>query len=59
MAERHKGKQTNKGLHSKIIAILQAKKRTPDEIVKLCDCGRSTAFRVKKEIVASISSIGR
>lgn len=54
-AKRYKGKQKNKELHSKIIAMLQAKKNTPDEIAKLCDCGRATVFRVKKEMLASLS----
>lgn len=58
-ARKYKGKQKNKELHSKIIAMLQAKKNTPDEIAKLCDCGRATVFRVKKEMLASISGIER
>lgn len=58
-AKKYKGKQKNKELHSKIIAMLQAKKNTPDEIAKLCDCGRATVFRVKKEMLASISGIER
>ncbi|EOY2781188.1 recombinase family protein, partial [Escherichia coli] len=46
-------------LHNKIIDMLQAGKNTPDEIAKLCDCGRATVFRVKKEMLASISGIKR
>lgn len=58
-ARKYKGKQKNKVLHTKIIDMLHAGKNTPDEIAKLCDCGRATVFRVKKEMVASISSIER
>lgn len=58
-ARKYKGKQKNRELHSKIIAMLQAKKNTPDEIAKLCDCGRATVFRVKKEMLACISDIER
>ncbi|UGB00946.1 recombinase family protein [Leclercia sp. G3L] len=58
-AKKYKGKQKNKELHSKIIAMLQANKNTPDEIAKLCDCGRATVFRVKKEMLANISSVKR
>ncbi|MEW5290117.1 recombinase family protein [Erwinia papayae] len=58
-AKKYKGKQKNKELHSKIIAMLKAKKNTPDEIAKLCDCGRATVFRVKKLMLANISDIER
>ena len=58
-AKKYKGKQKNKELHSKIIEMLQAGKNTPDEIAKLCDCGRATVFRVKKEMLANISSLKR
>lgn len=58
-ARRYKGKQKNKELHNKIISMLQAGKNTPDEIAKLCDCGRATVFRVKKEMLANISEIKR
>lgn len=58
-ARKYKGKQKNKVLHSKIIDMLQAGKNTPDEIAKLCDCGRATVFRVKKEMLANISGIER
>lgn len=37
----------------------KAGKNTPDEIAKLCDCGRATVFRVKKELIENISEIGR
>ncbi|UYM55129.1 recombinase family protein [Leclercia adecarboxylata] len=50
-ARKYKGKQKNHVLHSKIIEMLQAGKNTPDEIAKLCDCGRATVFRVKKEMI--------
>lgn len=56
-AGRYKGKQKNQGLHNKIIDMLQAGKNTPDEIAKLCDCGRATVFRVKKEMLASTGGI--
>lgn len=56
-ARKYKGKQKNKEIHSKIIVMLQAGKNTPDEIAKLCDCGRGTVFRVKKEMLASTGSI--
>ena len=42
-AKKYKGKQKNKELHNKI--------------AKLCDCGRATVFRVKKEMLASTGSI--
>lgn len=58
-AKKYKGKQKNKALHSKIIEMLQAGKNTPDEIAKLCDCGRATVFRVKKEMLASTGYIER
>jgi len=32
--------------------MLQSGKNTPDEIAKICNCGRTTVFRVKKEIKA-------
>lgn len=51
-AKKYKGKQ-KKELHSKIIDMLQSGKNTPDEIAKLCDCGRATVFRMKKEIKVS------
>lgn len=51
-AKRYKGKQKNKELHNKIIEMLQAGKNMPDEIAKLCDCGRATVFRVKKGMLA-------
>jgi hypothetical protein len=35
--------------------MLKAGKNTPDEIAKLCDCGRATVFRVKKKMLASLS----
>ncbi|MGY0162939.1 recombinase family protein [Edwardsiella tarda] len=47
---KYKGRQKNKALHNKIIEMLKAGKNTPDEIAKLCDCGRATVFRVKKEM---------
>lgn len=56
-AGRYKGKQKNQELHNKIIDMLQAGKNTPDEIAKLCDCGRATVFRVKKEMLASTGGI--
>jgi len=56
-ARKYKGKQKNKALHSKIIDMLKAGKNTPDEIAKLCDCGRATVFRVKKEMLASTGCI--
>lgn len=49
-AKKYKGKQKNIELHNKIISMLNAGKNTPDEIAKLCDCGRATVFRVKKEL---------
>ncbi|MFQ2627099.1 recombinase family protein [Aeromonas caviae] len=52
-AGRYKGKQKNKELHSKITEMLLAGKNTPDEIAKLCDCGRATVFRVKKEMMST------
>lgn len=52
-AGRYKGKQKNKELHSKITEMLLAGKNTPDEIAKLCDCGRATVFRVKKEMTST------
>jgi len=58
-ARKYKGKQKNQELHKKIIDMLQAEKNTPDEIAKLCDCGRATVFRVKKEMLAGISVIER
>ena len=58
-AQKYKGKQKNQELHKKIIDMLQAGKNTPDEIAKLCDCGRATVFRVKKEMLAGISVIER
>lgn len=58
-ARKYKGKQKNQELHKKIIDMLQAGKNTPDEIAKLCDCGRATVFRVKKEMLAGISVIER
>ncbi|ENG1466654.1 recombinase family protein [Yersinia enterocolitica] len=56
-AGRYKGKQKNQELHNKIIDMLQAGKNTPNEIAKLCDCGRATVFRVKKEMLASTGGI--
>lgn len=58
-ARKYKGKRKNQELHKKIINMLQAEKNTPDEIAKLCDCGRATVFRVKKEMLAGISVIER
>ena len=52
-AGRYKGKQKNKELHSKITEMLLAGKNTPDEIAKLCDCGRATVSRVKKEMMST------
>lgn len=52
-AGRYKGKQKNLALHSKIIEMLQVGKNTPDEIAKLCDCGRATVFRVKKSMLST------
>jgi len=52
-AGRYKGKQKNRELHSKITEMLLAGKNTPDEIAKLCDCGRATVFRVKKEMMST------
>ncbi|EOE0152289.1 helix-turn-helix domain-containing protein, partial [Klebsiella pneumoniae] len=49
--------QKNKELHSKIIDMLQAGKNTPDEIAKLCDCGRATVFRVKKEMLTNMVDV--
>ncbi|MDU1653538.1 MAG: recombinase family protein [Leclercia adecarboxylata] len=49
-ARKYKGKQKNKDLHKKIIEMLKVGKNSPDEIAKLCDCGRATVFRVKKEM---------
>ncbi|WAT08864.1 recombinase family protein [Rouxiella badensis] len=56
-AKKYKGKQKNRELHRKIIEMLQVGKNTPDEIAKLCDCGRATVFRVKKEMIASTGNI--
>ncbi len=56
-AKKYKGKQKNKELHNKIIGMLQTGKNTPDEIAKLCDCGRATVFRVKKELLAKTCNI--
>jgi len=58
-ARKYKGKQKNQELHKKIIDMLHAGKNTPDEIAKLCDCGRATVFRVKKELLASTGYIER
>ncbi|EOI6868528.1 helix-turn-helix domain-containing protein, partial [Yersinia enterocolitica] len=55
--KKYKGKQKNKELHNKIIEMLQAGKNTPNEIAKLCDCGRATVFRVKKEMLTSTDSV--
>ncbi|MEI4978016.1 recombinase family protein [Aeromonas caviae] len=52
-AGRYKGKQKNKELHNKITEMLLAGKNTPDEIAKLCNCGRATVFRVKKEMMGT------
>ncbi len=48
-AGKYKGKQKNAVLHSKISEMLETGKYTADEIAKLCDCGRATVFRVKKD----------
>jgi len=48
-AGKYKGKQKNVALHSKISEMLETGKYTADEIAKLCDCGRATVFRVKKD----------
>ena len=56
-AKKYKGKQKNRELHAKIIDMLQAGKNTPDEIAKLCDCGRATVFRVKKEMITSTDDV--
>ncbi|WP_226570665.1 recombinase family protein [Mangrovibacter yixingensis] len=47
---RYKGKQPNKELHSKVTKYLEMNKYSPDEIAKLCDCGRATVFRIKKTL---------
>lgn len=54
---KYKGKQKNNNLYSKIIDMLQTGKSKPDEIAKLCDCGRATVFRVKKEMLASTDDV--
>ncbi|ETO41165.1 recombinase family protein [Morganella sp. EGD-HP17] len=47
-AKKYKGKQKNIDLHNKVISMIKLGKNTPDEIAKLCDCGRATVFRIKK-----------
>lgn len=49
-AGRYKGKQKNETLHNRIKEMIESKKYSPDEIAKLCDCGRATVFRVKKDM---------
>lgn len=56
-AGKYKGKQKNQSLHIKIIEMLKTEKYSPDEIAKLCDCGRATVFRVKKEMFVSTDSV--
>jgi DNA invertase Pin-like site-specific DNA recombinase len=51
-AKKYKGKQKNKNYTVKSLRCFKLG-RTPDEIAKLCDCGRATVFRVKKEMNAS------
>jgi DNA invertase Pin-like site-specific DNA recombinase len=55
-AGKYKGKQKNQSLHTKIIDMLKTEKYSPDEIAKLCDCGRATVFRVKKDMLSTESS---
>lgn len=52
-AGKYQGKKKNQSLHTKIIDMLRTKKYSPDEIAKLCDCGRATVFRVKKDMLSS------
>ncbi|OMQ24814.1 recombinase family protein [Serratia oryzae] len=52
-AGKYKGKQKNHALHAKVINMLRTEKYSPDEIAKLCDCGRATVFRVKKDMLSS------
>lgn len=52
-AGKYKGKQKNHSLHAKIIEMLKTEKYSPDEIAKLCDCGRATVFRVKKDMLST------
>lgn len=51
-AGKYKGKQKNQSLHTKITDMLRTEKYSPDEIAKLCDCGRATVFRVKKDMLS-------
>lgn len=37
--------------------MLQAGKNTSDENAKMCDCGRATVFRVKKEMITSTDDV--
>ncbi|MBL5903073.1 recombinase family protein [Serratia fonticola] len=53
VAGKYKGKQKNQTLHAKIIDMLKTDKYSPDEIAKLCDCGRATVFRVKKDLLST------
>ncbi|WP_114193529.1 recombinase family protein [Edaphovirga cremea] len=55
-AGKYKGKQKNQSLHAKIIEMLKTEKYSPDEIAKLCDCGRATVFRVKKDMLSTESA---
>ena len=48
-AGKYKGKQANQALHVKVVKYLEAGTYSPDEIAKLCECGRATVFRIKKE----------
>ncbi|EPL2475232.1 TPA: recombinase family protein [Klebsiella pneumoniae subsp. pneumoniae] len=48
-AGKYKGKQANQALHRKVVKYLEAGTYSPDEIATLCECGRATVFRIKKE----------
>lgn len=54
VAGKYKGKQKNLVLHDRIKDMIKTGKYSPDEIAKLCDCGRATVFRVKKNMQNNI-----
>ncbi|HDL7502837.1 recombinase family protein [Yersinia enterocolitica] len=48
-----KGKARDEELHTRVKSYLTNSQLSADEIAKLCECGRATVFRIKKEIALS------
>ncbi|EOI6869286.1 recombinase family protein [Yersinia enterocolitica] len=48
-----KGKARDEELHTRVKSYLTNSQLSADEIAKLCECGRATVFRIKKEMTLS------